>query len=182
MKLAMVAAVVAVAVAAALLLAMPSSSGSAKKATVSGSDHLTTVAPLNSTSLNQTALNVPNASAPKKAPEGEYSMAIYVDKYTYLPRDAVNLTMNITVPGRIENAEIKFFGVKSKFGVYTMQRSMNMTLVEGINVINTKTNIPACTPCSGLVTPAVYQIHGAVNYGGAQLINATTEIEIKDEQ
>jgi len=179
MKLAMVAAVVAIAVAAALLLAMPSSSGSTKKATISGADHLTTDS-LNSTSLNPIALNTSNVTAPKKAPEGEYLMAIYVDKYTYVPRDAVDLTMNITVPGRIENAEIKFFGVKSKFGVYTMQRSMNMTLVEGINVINTKTNIPACTPCSGLITPAVYQIHGAVNYGGAQLVNATTEIEIKE--
>ncbi len=176
MKLAMVAAVVAIATAAALLLAMPSGSGSEKKTVTSGAD-LTTVAPLNLTSLNQSATNV---GATEQAPDGNYSMGIYVDKYTYFPRDTVDLTMNITVPGRIENAEIRFFGVKSKFGVYTMQRSMNMTLIEGLNVINTKTNIPACTPCSGLVTPAVYQMHGAVRYNGAQLVNATTEIEIKE--
>jgi len=155
MKLAMVAAVVVIAVAAVLLFAMPSGSGSAKKATSSGSDHLATYTSLNSTSLDQTSLNHTGSNqsgtiAPDQAPEGEYSMNIYVDKHTYAPRDPVNLTMDITVPGRIENAEIRFFGVKNKFGAYKLQRSMEMTLVDGINVINTRTDIPACTSCSGL--------------------------------
>lgn len=127
---------------------------------------------------SQPGAGLAEKASPTAAPLPEYLIAISTDNYSYHPRDRVGLSINITVPESMELADIRFFGVENKNGEYKLSREMEMNLTQGLNVIETDTNIPSCSKCSGIDTPGVFQIYAALYRDDEQLANASKEIAI----
>ena len=109
--------------------------------------------------------------------EKHYNISISTDQYTYHSRDTIQIVIKVIAPEYIENADLRFFGVENKYGAYKVKRNMKMNLTEGLNVIETKSNIPSCTGCSG-ITPGLFQVYAALYENDTQIINASTEIEV----
>gem|GEM_PF-3009325 len=116
-----------------------------------------------------------------KEPE-TLKMSLSTDKDAYGEGDNVMLTINVSAPEAINNATIKFFGIKNKIGGWTVKRTEIMTLAQGPNSIETKTNMPYCSKCSG-VTPGNHSIWAAVftEGGETQLINTSAIVELLDD-
>jgi hypothetical protein len=110
-------------------------------------------------------------------PEPEYSISIATDKKSYHSRDAVQLSINVTVPKAMEDTKVRFFGVKNKYGAYKMKRTDDIDMAKGLNVIETKTNVPSCYGCSG-IEPGNFTLWAALIYNGTQIVNSSTGIEI----
>jgi hypothetical protein len=155
-NLQIVAGIVGIVAIFALLLVLPADSGRANTQVAEG--------------LEPGALQPPEEKI-------EYSISIATDKYTYHARDPVLLTINVTVPGEMNDSQIKFYGIKNKYGAYKVKRTDDMPLVKGLNVIETKTNLPSCYGCSG-IKPGIFYMHAALIENGTKIVNATTEIEI----
>jgi|GEM_PF-2732956 len=162
-------AVIVVALILVVLVGLPTHEADNKvAANISKNSSVSLIVKQNQTGENRTTPHLP---------EGNYDAIIYTDNQTYAPRSRINITLNLTVPGPIPNAEIHIFGIKNRYGAYKIERDMVMDLVSGLNVITTLGDVPSCTSCSG-ISPGTFEIYGVLYYEGAQIVNATTSIEI----
>jgi hypothetical protein len=115
-----------------------------------------------------------------KIPAGEYSMAIYTDRQVYPADSKVNITVNITVPEDMENSEVRFFGIRNRYGSYRVKKDIDTDLVKGLNTLGTWDYVPACSTCAG-ISPGVFNITAVLEYHDRQVINATVSINITEE-
>lgn len=119
-----------------------------------------------------TELPPPNASV------GElYSMTVSTDKYRYEERRKVKIFVNITMPRDMRNVEVRYYGVKNKYGSYMLQGDDKFDLVQGTNLIETLLGLPSCSSCSGVET-GPHEVNAAIYLADKQLANASTGIEL----
>lgn len=111
-------------------------------------------------------------------PGPAYQASISTDKQAYKSRETIQMEVRLTVPEDREDAEIKLFGIKNKYGAYKVKRGLDTDLVEGENTIKANATVPSCYGCSG-IEPGTFQMT-VVLYDDLdnEIINASTGIEI----
>ena len=92
----------------------------------------------NNTPINNTVVEIP------------YNISISTDRYSYEERDYVNVSLVITVPKEIDEANVTVFGVKNKYGSYKINKDLDFDLDAGVNHRDIRVRLPNCTSCSAV--------------------------------
>jgi hypothetical protein len=107
-----------------------------------------------------------------------YIMSVSTDKMDYEEEETVKITATITAPKDLNGAQVKFVGVENNYGSYKVKEIIDVNLSEGENIIETESELPSCSSCSG-VEEGNHSIYAILMYNDSEIINASARIVLE---
>lgn len=148
--------------------------GDTTSSTVTSTSTTTTTTTTTSTTTTTTTTTTTSTTLPV---DWNISVTLFTDKRVYRPYELMNITVEVNSSSILEGAQIKVYGIEGLYYPYHIERSREISLEEGITVVEFSYRLPDCYGCNA-ISPGVYPITVEVIYEEEILATAVTEIEL----
>jgi hypothetical protein len=104
--------------------------------------------------------------------------SVETEKDLYHSDEIMNITVEVTSTGNLDNATLMIEGIQDKHGRTRLSHEMQVNLTSGVNNFTYDYQLPECSSCAGL-NAGTYQVNVTLTENGTVISNATKSVEIQ---